>query len=243
MNILILAAGPGAVRDGGGYPLCLMEFRQRPLIEAQLARCAALAPDRVFLAFNEPDIQTYHLDRIVQLLCPQATVVPVRGATGGAACTALLAAGGIDSPEELLILNGNEFLDVDHDAIVASLRARGLDAGTAVFRSVHPRYSYVRLDENKLVVEASEKKPISTQATAGFYWFARGSDFVAAAKNQIRKDASAQGGFYICPTFNELILAHKRIGVVEVPVDSYHPLKTQRQVEQFEVIAERQLAI
>lgn len=237
MNVLVLAAGAEPVRDDGGYPLCLAEFGDRPLIEALIGRCRALAPSRLIVAVRQADVDAFHLDRIVQLIWSQAAVLAVRGETAGAACTALLAAGEIDNDEELLLLSGNEILDLDYREVVDGFRARGLDAGTVTFRSVHPRYGYVKLDAGELVVEASEKRPISTSATAGFYWFARGSDFVRAVKDQIRKDAQAAGAFYVCPAFNELVLRGGRVGVQAIPNAAYHPLKTERQLEHYDSLA------
>jgi len=123
-------------------------------------------------------------------------------------------------------------IDVDYRAVLADFRERHLDAGTITFSSIHPRYSYVRLSAEELVVEAAEKRPISGHATAGFYWFARGNDFVRAAEEMIYKDASVNGAFYICPVLNELVLEQARIGVYPIQADQYHPLKTARQIMQ-----------
>ena len=239
MNILILAAGQDQVTQEDGYPLCLAEFDSVPLIQRVADACIALEPQKLIVAFREEDVHKYHLDNILGLLSPQAKVLKIGAPTEGASCTALLAAQDIDADEELLIVNGNELLHADFKAIISSFRQRGLDAGAVVFPSIHPRYSYVRLDKNKLVVEASEKNPISNHATVGFYWFAKGNSFVRAAKNAIRKDARVNGRFYICPTFNELVLEHLRIGVYEIDSRSYKPLKTGRQIEQFDAALEK----
>lgn len=239
MNIIILAAGQPPQVEQDRYPLCLTEFQDTPLIQHILAACKPLKPNKIIVALREEDVYAFHLDRIVNIASPGAIVLSVRGSASGAACTALLAIGYVDNDEELLIISGNEFLDVDFDEIVGSFRVRLLDAGTAVFQSLHPRYSYVKVSEDGMVVEASEKKPISNYATAGFYWFAQGRDFVDAAKNLIRKDANVNGNYYICPTFNELILDHRRIGMYQVPKSHYHPLKTERQIDQFALAMER----
>ena len=83
------------------------------------------------------------------------------------------------------------------------------------------------------MIEASEKNPISNNATAGFYWFRRGAQFVEAAKNLIRKGAHVNGNFYICPTYNELILKGQLVGVFTVDAKVYHPLKDERQIKSF----------
>jgi len=186
------------------------------------------------VAFAESDVRRFALDKIITVLAPEARVISVKEQTRGAACTALLFAAWIDNGEELLIVNGNEFLDVSFGGVIADFRERELDAGVVVFPSIHPRYSFVRTDIRGFVVEAAEKKPISRDATAGFYWFARGRDFVEAAKNMIRKDARVNDAFYVCPSLNEMILKNARIGVHRIEAAKFHPLKTERQVLHYE---------
>jgi dTDP-glucose pyrophosphorylase len=234
MNVLILAAGSQASLAQDEYPLCLSEFRGEPLLQTLMRQCQSLSALQVIVAFRKEEILKYHLDNIASLLMSQSRVISVPSETKGAACTALLASKFIDTDDELLILNGNEFLDIEYSDSIRGFRDRQLDAGVIVFESVHPRYSYILLDEAGYVVEAAEKRPISKHATAGFYWYRHGKDFVEAAKAMIRKDASVGGNFYICPAFNELVLQSKRIGAVSISNDRYHPLKTDRQVERFE---------
>lgn len=240
MNILILAAGEKQTPQDSEYPLCLTEFNGKPLIQRVIEICSVLEPSRMIVCFRDKDVRMYHLDRVVTLLWAGTEVISVQGETQGAACTALLAAGMIDSSDELLIVNGNELLAIDFKEVVNGFRQRKLDAGVVVFNSIHPRYSYVQINENELVIEAAERKPISAHATAGFYWFAHGSAFVRSAKNLIRKDARVNNNFYICPAFNELILLQQKIGIHRVDPKVYHPLKTERQIEQFEAAVERE---
>ena len=236
MNILILAAGNPEFDTGDGqYPLCLTELDGIPLIERIVALCQQLPVKRMIFALRKEDVNRYHLDNVVHLLHPGAVALKVEGSTPGAACTALLASGHIRGEEELLIISANELIDADFNEIVASFRNRRLHAGTVTFPSMHPRYSYVRVSDEGLVIEATEKNPISRHATAGFYWFSRGNDYIDAAKDMIRKDAHVNGIFYICPVFNELVLAQKRIGIHAVDARQYHPLKTERQLHQYEV--------
>ena len=105
--------------------------------------------------------------------------------------------------------------------------------------AVHPRWSYVRCDEDGLVVEAAEKRPISRLATAGAYWYRRGSDFVEAVMAMIRKDASVEGRFYVCPAFNELILRGLRIGTRHIDRAQYFSLATPRSVATYEELLAR----
>jgi dTDP-glucose pyrophosphorylase len=236
MVILIMGAGPAdPYAEEQHYPVWLAEVDRRLLVERIVDNCAGLAPARLVFAVRESDVRKHHIDKVMTMLSPGAKIVCVARETAGAACTALLAIEYIDAEEELLILNANEVLDVEYARIVESFRTLELDAGVATFSSVHPRYSYVRLDAQGSVVEAAEKRPISRNATCGFYWYRRGADFLEAAQEMIRKDASVNGSYYICPAFNEMVLRHRRIGTYPVPAESYMPLKTLKQMEHMEV--------
>ncbi|MFN3685280.1 glycosyltransferase family 2 protein [Salinarimonas sp.] len=242
MRIVVPMAGGDAAFVARGFPWAkpLIEIDGRPLVEHAYEPLRALgAAGPVFVIRKDDDLR-FHLGDVLRLLAPDATVLHAAGETAGAACTVLLAIEHIDLQGELLIANADQVLDFDLGAAIASFRERGLDAGTIVFDSIHPRWSYVRLDADGLVVEAAEKRPISRSATAGVYWFARGADFVAAAQAMIRKGGAHRDGYFVCPAFNEMILAGRRIGVVEVARERYVSLATPQAVEDYvETLKER----
>ena len=242
INIAILAAGQ-AITDAsdGSYPLCLTEIAGVPLIERQIRACRSVEDARLIVALAEPDMRRFALGEVIALLAPDAHVARISEGARGAACTALMMIGLINNDEELLLINGNEFLDVDFAAILQHFRSRDLDAGVVVFPSIHPRYSFVQLNDEGLVVQAAEKRPISKNATAGFYWFRRGKYFVSAAQSMIRKDATVNDQFYICPSLNEMVLKQARIGAHRIDEERFHPLKTERQVMHFENVVESRL--
>jgi len=239
MNILILAAGEKqAILNDNGYPYYLTELEGVPLIERLVNQCQVLQQAKLHFAIPENEIRQWRLDSVISQLAADAHLIHVKNATAGAACTAMLAIEHVDNDEALLILNMNDMIQVNFADVINDFQSRKLDAGTIVFPSIHPRYSYVSLDENNLVMEAAEKNPISRHATTGFYWFARGRDFVAATRSMIAKDAHVDGLFYICPVMNEMILSQARIGVWFVDSEHYHPLKTIRQMEHYESVLE-----
>ena len=240
LNVLMLAGGQSDQNlDDGNYPLCLTEINGATVLQHLVQKCEGIGINRFVASFKKSDIDEFHLDSILKVLSPLANIVSTEGSTRGAACTALLAVDFINNDEELLIINCNELIDVDPLTVVNKFRNRKLDAGTITFSSVHPRYSYVRLSKDELVIEAAEKRPISRHATAGFYWFARGSDFVRAAQSMIRKDAAVNGRYYICPVLNEMVLEQRRVGTFSIDTNQYRPLKTPRQIMQGDLPLEK----
>jgi hypothetical protein len=205
------------------------------LIEKIMDTTRRIVGARYYCAVLEKDARRFNLDKVMQQLVPGMTVVPIPENTKGSACTALLAAVKMQGKTPLLIISANELVELDLNTVFQDFHSRSLDAGTLIFRSVHPRYSYVRLGENGLVEETAAKRPISQHATAGVFWYAHTSNFVEAAKNLIRKDSAINGSFFVAPTFNELILKGLRVGVYQIPQGSYSPLKTEQQIHRHEL--------
>jgi dTDP-glucose pyrophosphorylase len=236
LNIILLSGKKGEGHlDEGEYPEYLSEFDGKPLIQHLIENCAELNPSKIICMFSNSEATKLHLRNMVQHMHPLASVLPIHDVTEGAACTALLASELIDNDDELLILSTTEFLDVALATVVDTFRKNSNDAGVAIFKSLHPRYSFVRLTPDNLVIEAAEKNPISPHAIAGLYWFKSGAVFVSAVKDMIRKDARVNNHFFIAPSLNELVLQHRTIGSYRLSPAQYRPLKTQSQLQAFEI--------
>lgn len=236
MNVVIPMAGSDESfrTHGFAYAKPVIEIRGKPLIEHAFSCLSEIPDSRFVFVVRKQDALRFHLRDVLRLLDPDAAVVFAEGETAGSACTTLLAVDFIGEHEELVIANGDQVLDFDVNGAIQSMREMELDAGTVVFDSVHPRWSYVKTNEEGLVIEAAEKRPISRNATAGLYYFKKGQFFISAAFNMIRKSASLNGTYFVCPAFNELVLAGKRIGVVPIERDQYISLATPQAIEEYE---------
>jgi NDP-sugar pyrophosphorylase family protein len=231
VKVLVPMAGDSQRFEESGYqfPKNLVEIEGKPLMERVLRQLDDLG--ELVCIVREEESRSFHTADAIRLLAPEAAVVEVPTLESGAACTALLAAEEIDPDAPLLVFNGDQIVRRDLSDIVADFERRGLDGGVVVFQAVHPRWSYVKTDDEGLVVEAAEKRPISMQATAGTYWYRRGSDFVEALEEMILKDAHVDGRFYICPAFNEMVLRQARIGTYEIEPSEYFSLASPQGVE------------
>ena len=69
---------------------------------------------------------------------------------------------------------------------------------------------------------------------ATFTFVVRGADFVAAAQSMIAKDAHVNGAFYVCPSYNEMILDQARIGISRLAAERYHSLANPSSIQDFE---------
>jgi NDP-sugar pyrophosphorylase family protein len=220
MNTLILMSGSSRsfLEAGYLYPKNLVEIAGVPLVQKVLEK---ITPPRGINSRNICVLQRdenikYHTGSIIKLVDPNAVIVELKSETSGAACSALLAVDLINNDEPLVIANGDQLLDFDVFLAVADFQKRKLDGGILTFEDLHPRWSFVKCDKEGLLIEAAEKRPISKLATAGFYYFSKGKDFVEAAMSMIIKGGEVNGLFYICPIFNELVLLQKKIGIFTI---------------------------
>jgi NDP-sugar pyrophosphorylase family protein len=244
MRLIVLMAGDSGMFEvaGANYPKNLVEIDGEPLVQRViegLQPTIDLAARAIFL-IRRDEQRRHHTGDVIRLLVDDAEVIGVPTLSSGAACTALHAIGQIDREESLLVCNGDQIVEAAIPGVVDEFEANGLDAGTITFDAVHPRWSYVRTGEHDLVVEAAEKRPISRLATAGVYWFRRGGDFVDGVMSMIRKDASVDGAFYVCPVFNELVLTGRRIGTHHIERDRYFSLSSMHGVDVYEQHLARQ---
>lgn len=228
LRVLVLAAESSIDPIDGGYPTFLSEIKNKTLLQHWVDHASTLDAN-LSLAVSAIDAKQFKLEQLVNLNHLNLDVYQLFGKTAGASCTALLATDSFAQEDELLILNGNEYLEFDFAKIINKFKMTQAGAGLVYFNSAHPRYSFVKLDSSNFVTEAAEKTPISNHATIGFYWFSSMEMFRNAAMMQIKKRSSYQDKYFICPSFNELILKGILVSAVEISPSEFKSLKTQRQ--------------
>jgi len=237
LNILLPIAGRSEMFDPKlfPYPVPLIEVLGKPIIQRVVENLSDIGDDiRFIFTVRDADCRRFHLDNTLSLLTDlPSTVIRIHGETRGALCSALMAVDYINNDEPLLVVNSDQIFKGVLPALFPRLAASGADAGCLCFDAVHPRWSYVRLDNDR-VIEAAEKNPISRKAIAGFYYFSTGRIFVEAAKRTILNGRTVEDRFFLAPTFNELILAGKYVRAVEIPSDAYVSFFTPQRIEEFE---------
>ena len=222
MNIIIPIAGANKTAGETEYIKSLQEIERKTILQYVFESLQSVETKHFIVVLKKADADKYHLDNIARLLRPETEIVIAENETMGAACTCMLAVDKLDMDEPLLITGSDQILLEPPERILADFRARDLDGGVAIFDDIHPRWSYVKLDENDHVIEAAEKRPISRNAVAGFYYYKKASFFFDAAKEMIRKNAHVNGQFFLCPAYNEMILKQQTIGVYRVKKEQFY---------------------
>ncbi|WP_220462849.1 glycosyltransferase family 2 protein [Nitrosopumilus sp. b2] len=231
MKILIPMAGRGKRFEDAGYsfPKPLIDINGKPMIQI-IVENLNFPAEHVFLCQKEHS-EKYSLKELLELISPNCKIVTVNGITEGAACTTLLAKELINNDEELIIANSDQWIDWNNQHFLSYLRSNEADGGIVTFIATHPKWSFVKIDDENKVLEVAEKRPISNIATVGIYYFKKGSDFVEAAEKMIVKNIRTNNEFYIAPVYNEMIQDGKKI--LHYPIAEMRGLGTPEDLSRF----------
>jgi len=205
LNVLIPMAGAGSRFTDAGYtfPKPLIEVRGKSMIQVVVDNIGLDA--NYHFVVQKEHREKYNLDTMLNLIAENCKVIEVDGLTEGAACTALLAKNFINNNQPLFFANSDQWVDWDPMEFMYKMQETKSDGGIVTFEANHPKWSFAKTNNDGIVTEVAEKKPISTNATVGYYYWKHGSDFVKYAEEMIRKNIRVNNEFYVCPVYNQAI--------------------------------------
>jgi hypothetical protein len=211
MNILIPMAGAGTRFQQAGYinPKPLIDVNGKPMIQIVVENLKINNSKFIFVVQSQHK-EKYDLNLLLKTISSNCEVVETDGLTEGAACTTLIAKEFINNDEPLIISNSDEFLEWDINDFIE--KCENVDGNIVTFKDIDPKWSFAKVVDG-YVTEVAEKNPISDNATAGVYYWSKGSDYVKYAEEMIHKNIRVKNEFYVCPVFNEAIKDSKQIRV------------------------------
>jgi NDP-sugar pyrophosphorylase family protein len=235
VNVIIPAAGEGSrfAKAGWKKPKPFIDVDGQLMLERVVKNVTPLDSSVTVLLRQE------HLDahpKIAYRLQESGyRIAPVSRLTEGTASTVLLARRVFDNDQPMMVANSDQLVDFDIGKFIDDCIQRRLDGSILVFRdkSMDSKWSFARINDEGLVLEVAEKKPISDLATVGIYLFAKGKDFVAAALDMMVANDRVNNEFYTCPVYNYMIRNGARIGVYEIPMSAMAGLGTPEDLSQF----------
>ena len=216
LNVLIPMAGEGKRFQEAGYsfPKPLIDVNDKPMIQV-VAENVGMEANFIYVC-QKKHREQYNLDTMLNLVTSNNTIVDVEHVTQGAACTALMADEHIDNDDPLFFANSDQYVEWDPVEFMYSMQESDCDGGIVTFKATHPKWSFAEIGEDGYVTRVAEKEPISDDATVGFYYWKKGSDFVKYARQMIEANFRTNGEFYVCPVFNMAINDGKKIKAYHV---------------------------
>lgn len=236
INIVVPMAGRGSRFAGSGEngPKPLIEvIRGKRMIEYVIDYLTLPEPHRFIFICLEEHERTFDFDRFFRARTDTYDLVLAKNVTRGPAATVLLAADFVNTRSELLIAYCDSFLTVDPATFLRHSRHRRADGALITYPSQAAMDSYAEIDADGRVLRTAEKEVISPNATAGFYYFSQGRDYIAAACKMIaaEPDVSRQE-LFVCPVYNELIQRGKNVVAYSIDRDQQIEMGTPEDLAQ-----------
>ena len=221
LNIVIPMAGRGSRFADAGYkvPKPLIDVNGKPMIEVVTDNIRPTCDHRFIYICQAEHLVKYDLEKELKRMAGDPVIITIDHITEGAACTVLLAEKYIDNDDEMMIANSDQYVDTVIDEYLEHLYDN--DGLIMTMPANHPKWSYIKYDDNGFVTEVREKEVISNEATVGIYNYKHGRDFVKYAHQMIDKNIRVNNEFYVAPVYNEMIAAGKKIVFHNVGASMY----------------------
>ena len=237
LNIVLPMAGRGSRFEKAGYdiPKPLIPIYGKPMIQLVIENLTPVCEHKFIFICQKEHLIKFSLESKLKELAPNSEIIAIESITEGAACTVLLAEKFIDNEEQMMIANCDQWIDVDINQYLNSLDEKNSDGLIMTMKADDPKWSFVRFDDSHNVCEVVEKKVVSDEATVGIYNYARGCDFVLAAKKMIEKNLRVNNEFYVAPAYNEMIANGMKLGVYNIGavLDGMYGLGTPEDLKLF----------
>jgi len=213
MNIVIPMAGAGSRFACAGYtdPKPLIPIHGVPMIKVVIDNCTPSRAHRFIFICQSAHVATYGLLEKLEAWAPGCVLVEIDGLTEGTACTVLQAKHLIDDDTPVMIVNSDQYCDVDIDAYLQAMDNSDADGLIMTMKANDPKWSFVGFDEQGFINRVVEKEAISDEATVGVYNFKSGRQLVAALQTMIDNDLRVNGEFYVAPAYNEIIAGQGKV--------------------------------
>lgn len=236
LNIIIPIAGSSVefLNAGHLYPKPIIEINGKPMIQWVIESLSSIKSNyKLIFIIKEEDSTKFHLDNTLKLLHPSCEIIQLKNETKGGLCSVLMTIDIIAETNPILILNGDQIINIDYQVVLDNWVLNKVDAGVVTFPSVHPRWSYILESEGK-IIQTAEKNPISKKAIAGCYYFQNSGRFFQSAFNSILKDDQINGSYFISAVLNEYILNNYNISNVDIEKKDFISFYSPKLIAEFE---------
>jgi len=233
-NILIPMAGRGSRFEEQGYTdkKPFIDVNGKPMIHRVIENLG-MEFDKEYMFIMiclQEDFDKYDFTEFEKVIGHNSyDVVILDDVTEGAAQTILQAKDLINDDTPLMTMNSDQLVDWDIERLFEMCEQ--FDGVIPCFYGEGNAWSYARTLDNGYVQEVAEKKQISKYATAGYYYWKKGSDFVKYAEQMIKDNSRTNGEFYVAPVYNWAVRDGKRIGVFMV--DKCYSLGTPEDLQEY----------
>lgn len=228
-QIIITAAGEddGSFRQSGiDLPKNLVPFNGTTILGAAIDSYAS-GNRNTHVVVRSDEANLCKTDEILKVVHPNVSFHTIPRATKGALCSAAMALDDLDLELPLIIAAGDSIIRGEIKILLRQFLEEDCVAGTLLFDSTLPRWSYARLSPTNQVLEMAEKITISRFASTGLFYFKSVELFKWATEWVLKENMHTNSAFYLSSALNYLIMNGENVAGVKLgPNFHYVPLST-----------------
>lgn len=228
MQLVIPMSGFGERFRAAGYetPKPLIEVDGKPIVGHVLDMFPGV--EKVVFICNQDHLSEpkFRMVEILKELCPSGVIVPIAAHKLGPVHAVLSALAEID-PSEPVIVNYADFTcRWSFDDFSTFVKSKNVDAAVPAYRGFHPHsggttnYAYIR-ESNGRLLEMREKQPFTANkvdefASSGTYYFKSGALMKQYLQEQILKEVTVGGEYYVSSAVDLIAQAGLSVAVYEI---------------------------
>lgn len=238
MNVLFPIAGLGKRFTEFGYsvPKPLVKVKNKTLLEYSLGTLGLDGNYIVVVLKYENESFNREIRDVIESVKPNSKIITIDSPTQGSSETCLYAKKFIDNEEELIVTNGDQYLNWDPQKFKAHIAETKPDGCVSTydhkdFEIGKPsKYAFVSLDSNGYATKFQEKFAISQHAMNGIHYWKNGRDFVRTVQMVIDHDIRVNGEHYLSSSYNFLINEGKKINTFKMQNQEYCSLGSPEEI-------------
>ncbi|MGL4393717.1 MAG: glycosyltransferase family 2 protein [Brevinema sp.] len=237
INIVIPMAGDGQRFQSSKWKTLkpFIEWDNKKMIEHVMDNLNYQNNSKFILIMRDEHIKMYENEVLEIQQNYNVEIISISNKTEGPLCSILFAKDLINSDTPLLIANSDQIADCDVNDFINSCLSNGFDGSLLTFEETEksPRWSFVKTNSQKEVIEVKAKVPFSDEGVVGWYFYKKGSDFIDAAIDLIIHNDRANNEFFQCPTYNYAIKRGGRFTTYMIKETSMHGTGTPDDLEHY----------
>ena len=222
-------AGEGSrFKSTHSLPKPLIPINDKPMIVRAIESLGIIGKYHFVVRNNEFMQQTIGA---IYSICPNPNIVSVNYTPEGSAASALIMEDYIDKDDELIIANCDQIMNWNAHDVISDMRT--YDGAVVTITDNNPKHSYVKIEDG-FAIQFVEKEVISKHALTGIHYWKHAKYFFESSKRMIIDGKkSANGEYYIAPTYNYLIREGMNIGVRRIKNSEFNPVGTPEDLEKY----------
>jgi dTDP-glucose pyrophosphorylase len=216
--------GKRFVDRGFNTPKHLLKIEDKTLIELAI-ESLDIDGKYIFIVRKNEEVNNDNLKIILRNI-KNCNIIEIDYVTEGPASSCYLVKDLLNENDELVISNCDQILEWSSNNFLSSSRDNNLDCSVLTYISDNPKNSFIKCDENNVVIEIQEKNPISNNALVGVHYFRKAKYFLESYEEIFKNNIRTNNEFYVSGVCNNLIKSHKVGHILLNDNEKYHSTGT-----------------